>query len=45
MVSGIVRGASISKLYVPAYEDYVVGEQSLEWRLEFLESVKPICMQ
>ena len=33
MVSEIVRGASISKLYVPAYEDYVVGEQSLEWRL------------
>ena len=32
MVSEIVRGASISKLYVPAYEDYVVGEQSLEWR-------------
>ena len=45
MVSGIVRGASISKLYVPAYEDYVVGEQSLEWRWGFVESVKQICMQ
>ena len=31
-VSEIVTGASISHLYVPAYDDYVVGEQSLEWR-------------
>ena len=28
----LVTGASISQLYVPAYDDYVVGEQSLEWR-------------
>ena len=32
MVSELVTGASISQLYVPAYDDYVVGEQSLEWR-------------
>ena len=32
MVSELVTGASISQIYVPAYDDYVVGEQSLEWR-------------
>ena len=32
IVSELVTGASISQLYVPAYDDYVVGEQSLEWR-------------
>ena len=32
MVSELVTGASISQLDVPAYDDYVVGEQSLEWR-------------
>ena len=39
MVSELVTGASISQI---SYDDYVVGEQSLEWRGD-CEKFKACC--